>query len=61
MYIYIENLKGNLPLVYTFNKTLPNIKNVIDNHCHILSINENLRNVFVKRPFTSHRRNTDLF
>ena len=33
----------NLPLVLTFNKTLPNIKNVIDKHWHILSIDENLR------------------
>ena len=34
--------QGNLPLVLTHNKTLSNIKNVIDKHWHILSINENL-------------------
>ena len=33
---------GKLALVHTFNKTLPNIKNVIDKHWHILSINEKL-------------------
>ena len=48
--------QGNLPLVVTFNKTLPNIKNVIDKHWDILSINENLRKVFDKRPFISYRR-----
>ena len=34
--------QGNLPLVLTRNKTLSNIKNDIDKHWHILSINENL-------------------
>ena len=52
--------QGNLPLVRTFNKTLPNIKNVIDKHWHILSINENLQRVFNKRPFIAYRRNTNL-
>ena len=33
---------GNLPLVLIFNKTLPNIKNVLDKDRHILSINGNL-------------------
>ena len=37
--------QGNLPLVLIFNKTF-NIKNVIDRHWHILSINENLQKVF---------------
>ena len=50
----------NLSLVLTFNKILPNIKNVIGKHWHILSINENLRKVFDKRPFTAYRRNTNL-
>ena len=52
--------QGNLQLVFTFNETLPNIKNVINTHWHILSTNENLRKVFDKRPFTSCRRNTNL-
>ena len=53
--------QGNLPLVLTYNKTLPNIKNVIDKHWHILSINENLRKVFEKRPIIAYRRSTNLF
>ena len=44
----------------TFNKTLPNIKNVIDKHWHTLSISKNLRKVFYKRPFIDYRRNTNL-
>ena len=31
--------QGNVPLLLTFNKTLPNIKNVVNKHWHILSIN----------------------
>ena len=53
--------KGNMPLLLTFNKTLPNIKNVNDKHWYILSINENLRKVFDKRPlFIDYRRNNNL-
>ena len=50
----------HLHLVLTYNETFPNIKNVIDKHCHILSINENLRNIFDKKPFIAYRRNTNL-
>ena len=32
----------------------------MDKHWHILSINENLRKVFDKKPLISHRRNTNL-
>ena len=53
--------QGNLPLVPTFNKILPNIKNVVDIHWHILYINEDLRKVFDKRPIIAHRRNTNLY
>ena len=53
--------QGNLLLVLIFNKTIPNIKNVIDQHWHILFINENLWKVFDKRPFIAYRRNTNLY
>ena len=51
--ILLENKENpstqeNLPLVLTFNKTLPNIKNVIDKHRHILSNNESLQKVLIK-------------
>ena len=51
----------NLPLVLTFNKPLLNIKNVIDEHWHILYIKENWRKVFDKRPVITYRRNTNLY
>ena len=52
--------QGNLPLVFTFNKTLSSIKNLKDKHWHILTINENLWKVFNKRPFIPYRRNTNI-
>ena len=36
----------NLPLVVTFNKTLSNIKKLIDKHWHILVINEKFKKAF---------------
>ena len=41
------------------DKILSNIKNVIYDYWHIVSINENLRNVFDKRSFIAYRRNTN--
>ena len=41
--------QGNLPLVLTSDKTLPNIKNDMDKHWYILSVNENVQKVFDKR------------
>ena len=41
----IEN-KPRIPLVLKFNITLPNIKKIIDAHCHLLQINPKLKNAF---------------
>ena len=63
-YTYIRKWKlstqRHLPLVLTFNKTLFNIKNVIDKHWQVLSINENLQKCFGKRPFIVYTINTNL-
>ena len=53
--------QGTVPLVLTFKKRSPHIKNRIYQHWYILSINENLPKVFDKRPFISYRRNTTLY
>ena len=53
--------QGNLPLILTFYKTLPNTKNIVDQHWHILSVNENLRKAFDKRLFIVYRKNTNLY
>ena len=58
--ILLEN-KEKRSIVLSFNKILPNIKNVIDKHRHTLSHDQNLRKVFDKRPFIVYRRNTNLF
>ena len=58
--ILLEN-KEKPSIVLSFNKILPNIKNVIDKHRHTLSHDQNLRKVFDKRPFIVYRRNTNLF
>ena len=46
----------NLPLVVTFNKTLLNIKNVIDKLWHIFPINEKFKIVFHKKLFIVYRK-----
>ena len=55
-----SSTQGNLPLVLTYNKVLPNIKKALDKHWHILSLDENVRTVFDKRPFIACRRNANL-
>ena len=53
--------RSHLTFSTYLKKLLPNIKNVIDEHWHILSIKENLRKVFDKRPFIAYGRNTKFF
>lgn len=50
----------NLPLVVTFNKTLSNIKKLIDKHWHILVINEKFKKAFNKKPLMTYRRNENI-
>ena len=52
--------KLRIPLVLTFNQTLPNIKKFIDEHRHLLQINPKLKNAFQERPIIPYNRNMDL-
>ena len=43
-----------------FKRTLPNIKETIDKHWHLLQINPTLRNTFQERPIIAHKKNRNL-
>ena len=63
--VYIKKHKKpatqeNLPPVVTFNETLPFVKNVIDKHWHIVSINKKFKKTFDKKSFIGCRRNKNL-
>ena len=49
----------NLPLVVSFNKTLPNIEDVIDKHWYNLSIRKKLKKID-KKSFVAYERNKNL-
>ena len=51
-----SSTQGNLLSVLTFNKTLPNIKNVIDKHWNILLYQRKFKKVFDKKPSIAYRR-----
>ena len=44
--------KPRILLVLKFNGTLPNIKEIIDKHWHLLQINPKLKNTIHERPIT---------
>ena len=44
------NSKKNIPLVLKYNRTLPNIAEVIRKNWYILQINSELRDVFINKP-----------
>ena len=50
----------SIPLVVTYNKHLPNIKNTIDNNWNILKINQKLSKCFEDQPIIAYRRNKNL-
>ena len=49
-----------IPLVITYNTTLPNIKEIIYKHWNLLQINTVLRPLFEEKPIIAYRRNKNL-
>ena len=45
--------RNHLILCVTYNKTLLNIKTILEKHWHILNVNPELKKVFEKRPQVS--------
>ena len=66
--LYKENEKENQGnasypgkfIASSCSSRLPNIKNVIDKHWHILSTHKKLKNTFNKKPFVACRTNNKL-
>ena len=51
---------NRITLSITYNKTLPNIKGIIEKHWHILHVNSDLEKVFHNKPLFAFRKNTNL-
>ena len=49
-----------LPISLTYNKTLPNIKNIIEKHWNLLKIDPTLERVFSISPIIAFRKNISL-
>ena len=52
--------KAPLTLVTTFNKTLPNLKNILANNWDVLSINQDISKKFTSQPLIAYKRNPNL-
>ena len=50
----------HLTLVTTYNKSLPNIKDIIDKNWNLLSINHEISRKFCKKPLIAYKRNPNL-
>ena len=46
--------------ITTYNKTSPNLKQIINKHWHLLQINSNLRTAFEQEPLIPYRQNKNL-
>ena len=55
-----EKDQKRTPFVITYNKSLPNVKQIINKHWHLLQINSNLRTAFEQEPLRAYRRNKNL-
>ena len=52
---------NRIPLVLTYNRTLPNVKRAISNNWNLLRINQEFKNVFQEPPILVFRRNRNLY
>ena len=49
-----------LPLTVTYNRTLPDLKTIIDKNWHILQIEPKLKEIFAEPPILAFKRNKNL-
>ena len=52
---------NRIPLVLTYNHTLPNVKRAISNNWNLLHINQEFKDVFQEPPILAFRRNRNLY
>ena len=52
---------NRIPLVLTYNRTLPNVKRAIPNNWNLLHINQEFKDVFQEPPILAFRRNRNLY
>ena len=55
-----KNIKNVIPFITTYNRTLPNIKDILSKHWELLQINEKFRKIFEQKPMICYRRNKNL-
>ena len=55
-----ETENSRIPLVITYNKSLPNIQDIVHRHMYILHGSKKMRKVFDDAPITAYRRDTNL-
>ena len=52
-----ENNQNGIPFVLTYNKTLPNVKQIINKHWHLLQISSNLKTAVEQEPIIVYIQN----
>ena len=52
---------NRIPLVLTYDRTLPNVKRAISNNWNLLHINQEFKDVFQEPPILAFRRNRNLY
>ena len=55
-----EHLTEHLPLTVTYNRTLPDLKTIIDKNWHILQIEPKSKEIFAEPPILAFKRNKNL-
>ena len=55
-----EEVKQSIPISITYNRTLPNIKSIVDKHWHVLQVNPELKERFQSSPIIAFRKNKNL-
>ena len=55
-----QNQTNRIPFITTYNKNLPNLKQTMNKHWHLLKINPDIAQSFQQEPIIAYRRNKNL-
>ena len=53
-------IKQGIPILTTYNRTLPKIKSIVNKHWHVLQVNPELKERFQSLPIIAFRKNKNL-
>ena len=55
-----QEVKRNIPITIIYNRTLTNIKSIVEKHWHVLQVNPEFKEIFQSSPLMAFSKSTNL-